>query len=76
MAANYFESGSASKDISFPRAVRHLNLFVNTGVTFSISFDGDNYMTVPAGFSNFPVGPVTNVWISADGDWQLWAVQG
>ena len=75
MAANLFTSGSGSKGVEFTRAVSHLNIFVSTGTTFSISFDGVGYMTLPAGFSNFPVGPVLKLWVSANGDWQIWAVQ-
>jgi len=75
MAANLYASGSGSKAVEFTRAVKHLNIFVSTGTTFSISFDGENYMTLPAGFSNFPVGPILELWVSANGEWQIWAVQ-
>ena len=75
MASNYFASGTADKTVTFGKAVNHLNIFVATGVTFSFSLDTINYMTLPAGFSSFPVGLVKEVRVSSSGSWQLIAVQ-
>jgi hypothetical protein len=76
MSSNTHASGSVDGTVIFDRAVDHLNVFVDTGVTFSISLDfGENFLTLPAGFHSFRVGLLKEVYIQADGDWQLIAVQ-
>ena len=78
MASNHhFNSGAVTdKVIGFPRAVNHLNIFVETGITFEISFDGGvNFLEVPPGFTSMPVGPIGSVIVTSDGAFQLVGVQ-
>lgn len=76
MAANIFAGGTTDGTIEFDRAVAHLNVFVASGVTFSISLDsGANYLSLPAGFHSFPIGPVFEARVQSTGAWQLIAVQ-
>ncbi len=75
MASNYFASGTADQTVEFERPVGHLNIFVDSGVTFSFSLDTVNYMELPAGFHSFPVGRVSEVRVSASGAWQLIGIQ-
>ena len=74
MAANQHISGGAftAQPFDFSRAVSHLNIFVSTGVVFSISFDGGvNFLTVPAGLTQMPIGPVDTILITSDGTWHI-----
>jgi hypothetical protein len=76
MAANVFASGSASDTITFDKAVNYLNVFVDSGVTFSLSLDkGANFITLPSGFHSFVIGSVKEVRVQSDGVWQLIGVQ-
>lgn len=76
MAVNIHASGTTDGTIEFDRPVGYLNVFVGSGVTFSLSLDlGENYITLPAGFHNFPIGPVSEVQVQANGAWQLVATQ-
>jgi len=76
MAANTFGGAAANGTVEFDKPVDHLNVFVASGVTCSISLDkGNNYITIPAGFHSFRVGLITDVWVLADGAWQLIGVQ-
>ncbi len=77
MAGNYHASGSTDATLNFDRPIMHLNITVNTGVTFTISLDqNEHQLTLPAGFHSFPVNPVTVVSISSSGAWSLVALQG
>lgn len=74
MAANQHIDGYivTNQIFEFNRAAGHLNIFVGSGVTFSISFDGGvNFLTVPAGLTQTPIGPVNNVIITSSGTWQI-----
>ena len=76
MSSNIFASGTEDDTIEFGRSVSHINIYVDTGVTLSISLDkGQNFMTLPAGFHSFDIGPVFEVQVQADGAWQMIAVQ-
>jgi hypothetical protein len=76
MSANTFASGTADGTVEFDKPVNYLNVFVATGVTLSISLDkGTNFMSLPAGFHSFRVGLVSEVQISANGEWELIGVQ-
>jgi len=77
MASNYHRSGTGNDIVTFPKPINYLNINVESGVTFQISFDGGtNYLTIPSGFYNFGVGLVSELHIGATGAWQLVAVQG
>ncbi len=76
MAANTYAGGATDGTVEFDKPVNHLNVFVDTGVTLSISLDkGTNFLSLPAGFHSFRIGPVKEVQVSADGAWQLIGVQ-
>ena len=76
MAANTFASGTADGTVTFDKAVDYLNVFVGTGVAFSLSLDkGTNFITLPSGFHSFRIGSVKEVRIQSDGAWQLIGVQ-
>lgn len=76
MAANTYANGSGDGGVEFDKPVGHLNVYIAGGVTFSISLDnGTNFLTLPAGFHSFRVGPVKKVIINSDGDWELVGVQ-
>lgn len=76
MAANTFANGTSDGTVTFDKPVSHLNVYVATGVTFAISLDkGTNYLSMPAGFHSFKVGPINEVRIQADGEWELIGVQ-
>ena len=76
MAANTFASGTTDETVVFPRAVNYLNVFVAASVTFSLSVDkGENFISLPAGFHSFFVGPITEVQVQSTGAWQLIGVQ-
>ena len=76
MAANTFASGTTDSTVSFDKPVDYLNVYVASGVTFAISLDrGENFMTLPEGFHSFRIGPVREVQIEADGNWDLIGVQ-
>lgn len=79
MASNYHINGGAvtDKDFSFAKPVNNINIFVGSGVTFTISFDGgENFLTIAPGSISMPVGPVKNLVITSDGAWSLLGVQG
>jgi len=75
MAANYFDSGTADKTINFGRFVNYITIFVASGATVTISLDGSNFMTIPAGLHSFAVGAVKSIGVTATGAWQLNGVQ-
>lgn len=76
MASNTFAGGVGDDTITFSKPVDHLNVYVATGVTFAISVDkGTNFMSLPAGFHSFRIGPVSEVQVQADGEWELIGVQ-
>lgn len=76
MAANTFASGAVDGTVIFDKPVNHLNVFVAAGVTLAISLDkGENFMSLPAGFHSFRIGPVLEVQIQSDGEWDLIGVQ-
>ena len=78
MASNHHISAGAVTDqtYGFPKAIGYLNVFVDSGVSFTISFDGgENFLTVPPGFTTMPVGPVKSVVITSDGAFSLVGVQ-
>lgn len=76
MASNYCSRGSGDDTIVYERPVNYLNVFVNTGVTFSISTDnGETYMTIPPGFYSFYIGPVLQIKVQSNGVWQIMAIQ-
>lgn len=76
MAANMFASGSGDDTVLFEKAVDYLNVFVDTGATFGLSLDkGENFITLPAGFHSFRIGPTKEIQVTSDGDWQLVGVQ-
>jgi len=77
MAGNYHASGTSDSTVIFDRPISHLNVTVASGVTFTISFDQNEHaLTLPAGFSSFPINPITEIRISSSGAWSLLAVQG
>lgn len=76
MPGNYHAGGTADDTIVFDKPIGHLNINVGASVTFSISLDkGENYMTLPSGFHQFPVSPISEIRIQSSGAWQLIAVQ-
>ena len=78
MASNYHitESGAVDSGYTFDKAVGHLNVTVQTGVVFTVSLDGgENYLTLPVGFSSMPVGPIKTIQITSDGAFSLVGVQ-
>lgn len=79
MASNHHHAstvGVTDKIYTFPKVVGNLNVFVDSGVSFTISFDGgENFLTVPPGFTTMPVGPVKSVVITSDGAFSLVGVQ-
>jgi hypothetical protein len=82
MASNHHINGDGygwavgSKEYNFPKPVSYLNIFVDTGVTFTVSFDdGRSFLEVPAGFTSIPVGPVKSIVITADGVFNIVGVQ-
>lgn len=78
MAANIYASNSDTPngEINFLRAVDYLNVYVATGVTFSLSLDeGEHYLTLPPGFNSFKIGPTKKILVSSTGVWELIAVQ-
>ena len=76
MAANVFVGGIQDETLVFDRAIGHLNVFVAVAVTFALSLDkGENYLRLPEGFHSFPIGPVYEVWVKADGEWSMIAIQ-
>lgn len=76
MASNKSFSGSSDATITFDRAVTHLNIGVETGVTFSFSVDGTNFVPVDAGFHSLKIGSTKTLYIQANGNWGLIGVQG
>ena len=76
MSSTYFSGGSGDSVITFTKPVKHLNIFVATGQTFSFSLDAVNYVSIPPGFYTFPVGLVKEVRVIASGAWQLIGVVG
>jgi hypothetical protein len=79
MASNHHHASTVAvtdRTYGFPKAVGNLNIFVDAGVSFTISFDGgDNFLTVPPGFTTIPVGPIKSVVITSDGAFSLVGVQ-
>ena len=76
MAANTFASGTTDGTVVFDKPVNYLNVYVATGVTFAISLDkGENFMSMPAGFHSFRIGPVLEVQVWSDGEWEMIGVQ-
>lgn len=78
MAANVHYSGAAVSDfvIKFDKPIGHMLVWVDAGVTFSISFDsGDNFINLDPGNHQFPIGLTTRVHITSDGNWDLVGVQ-
>ena len=76
MAANYHLAGSVGTGHTFPKPVNHLNIYVDTGVTFTISFDnGTTYITVPVGLYSMPVGIVKNILVTSTGAFSIVGVQ-
>ena len=79
MASNYHHNCTAvvtEELFWFPKPIGHLNIFVDTDVTFEISLDdGENFLTVPPGFNSMPVSPIKSVVITSDGAFSLIGVQ-
>lgn len=82
MASNYHVNGDGydgavvGVEYGFPKPVGNLHIFVDTGVTFTISFDGGvSFFTVPPGFITMPVGPVLSIFVTADGVFNIVGVQ-
>jgi len=76
MASNTCFSGTSNDNVTFSRPIGHLNIFVAAGVTFAFSIDeGETFITLPAGFHSFPVGPVIEIHIQSSGAWQIIGVQ-
>lgn len=76
MAANTFASGTSGTTVVFDRPINILNISVFTGTTFQFSIDkGENFMTLPEGFSTFRIGPVSEIQIIANATWELIGVQ-
>ena len=76
MASNTFANGTTDGTVVFDKPIDHLNVYVASGVTFALSLDkGENFMSLPAGFHSFRIGPVLVVRIESDGEWELIGVQ-
>jgi hypothetical protein len=75
MAANIFKSGSSNAEVIFDRAVDYINLNVETSVTFAFSPDDIGYIKVPSGFYSFRIGATKKIYIQANGNWTLLAIQ-
>ena len=76
MAANTFANGTGDDTVTFDKPIDYLNVYIASGVTFAISLDrGQNFMSMPDGFHSFRIGPVTEVQIQSDGEWELIGVQ-
>lgn len=76
MAANIHIGGITDDSIIFNKPVNYLNIFVDSGVTFSLSLDkGTNYIEIPVGFHSFMIGSVLDIKIMANGNWSILAVQ-
>jgi len=75
MAANTFFGGTADDTITFDRPVDYLNVSVASGVTFSLSLDGFDYITLPVGFHSFEIGAISTLYISSSGAWQIIGIQ-
>jgi len=79
MASNIHVGSTVSvtdKVFGFNRAVGYLNVFVATGTTLQLSFDGgDNFLTIPAGFNSMTIGPTTTVIATSTGAFQIVGVQ-
>lgn len=72
---HYGSTESVSNEVyNFPKPVGHLNVYVENYL--SISFDGgENYLTVPTGFSSMTIGPVKSVMVNSNGAFNLVGVQ-
>lgn len=76
MAANHHIEGTTGSGYIFPKPVNHLNIYVASGVTFTISFDnGNNSITVPAGLFSMPVGITTRITVTSTGAYSIVGVQ-
>ena len=76
MASNTFANGTEDGTVTFDKPIDHLNVYVASGVTLAISLDkGQNFMSLPEGFHSFRIGPVSEVQIQSDGEWELIGVQ-
>lgn len=77
MAANIFASNADTPNgvVTFDKPIDYINIYVASGVTCSISFDGTHYMTVPSGLNSFKVGQTKILYVNATGAWQIIAVQ-
>jgi hypothetical protein len=76
MAANTHAGSTSDDTVIFDKPINYLNVFVASGVTFSLSLDkGINYITLPAGFHSFRVGTVAEIRVQSDGAWQMIGVQ-
>ena len=80
MASNYHitetDGYGVSEGYTFDKPVGHLNITVEAGVVFTISFDnGTTFLTVPVGFNSIPVGPVNSITVVSDGAFSLVGVQ-
>ena len=80
MASNYHFNGGpgtpSGDGYEFDKPINHINIFVDTGVTFSISFDnGNTFLEVSPGTISMRIGPVNNVVVISDGAWGLVGVQ-
>lgn len=76
MAANTFANGTSDGTVTFDKPIDHLNVYVASGVTFSLSLDkGENFMSLPAGFHSFRIGAVKEVRVQSDGEWEMIGVQ-
>ena len=74
MASNHHINGGAVAEevLSFPKPVNYLNIFVDTGVNFRISFDGgDTFLTIPPGITGLQVGPIRGIVVTSDGLFNL-----
>ena len=66
----------SNQEYSFDKPISYLNIFVESGVDFQISFDdGENFITVPDGFIAMPVGLTKKVIVTSDGAFQMVGVQ-
>jgi hypothetical protein len=78
MAANMHKGFGTvtNKTLTFERAIGHLNVFVASGAELQLSFDGGtSFITIPAGFNSFDVGPTTSMIATSTGAFQLLGVQ-
>lgn len=78
MAANVFidHNTDGYGAFTFTKPVDYLNVNVEEGVLFEFSLDGgENFVTLPAGFHSFRIGPTFVINIRAEEGWQLLAVQ-